>query len=66
MLNSTKSDAQHPAVEESRRMFHRVLSSWAFDLVALRAAGLDKPCERHGLWTHRPLQDSKQQIRNAA
>ncbi len=36
------------ALAESRRMFHRVLATWAIDLFALRASGLDRPCARRG------------------
>lgn len=28
---------------EARRMFHRTLSAWAMDVLALRRRGLDKP-----------------------
>lgn len=28
---------------EARRMFHRTLSAWAMDVLALRKRGLDKP-----------------------
>ncbi|RNC81988.1 MAG: hypothetical protein ED559_09460 [Phycisphaera sp.] len=66
MLNTTNSDARHPALEQSQRMFHRVLSSWAIDLVALRASGLDRPSARAGLWSFSIHQDSYQQIRKAA
>lgn len=50
MSKSATSEAQHHALLESRRVFHRVLSSWAIDLMALRASGLDKPGPRTGLW----------------
>ena len=66
MLNSAQSEAQHPALEESKRMFHRVLASWAIDLVALRASGLDKPSARVGKWSAVINQDSQPQIRKAA
>ncbi len=66
MLNTTNSDTGHQALEESRRMFHRVLSSWAIDLVALRASGLDKPSARAGLWSSAKYQDTYQQNRKAA
>ncbi|MGD9693195.1 MAG: hypothetical protein AB7G17_10430 [Phycisphaerales bacterium] len=34
------------AVLRAREMFRRALSAWAMDTLALRRAGLDKPCVR--------------------
>lgn len=36
------------AVDDARRMYRRVLATWAMDVLALRAAGLDKPGFRLG------------------
>ena len=48
MPKTVTNNCQHDAVVKSRRMFHRVLSTWAIDLVALRSAGLDTPGPRTG------------------
>lgn len=34
------------ALEQRRAMYRRVLASWASDLLALRARGLDRPVRR--------------------
>jgi len=31
---------------EAARMYRRALAQWAMDLMALRSAGLDRPCRR--------------------
>ncbi len=38
-----------PGGAESRLMFQRMLASWASDVLALRAGGMDRPCH-HERW----------------
>lgn len=45
VLSSSGWEWNSPAAAEleARRMFHRTLSAWAMDVLALRKRGLDKP-----------------------
>lgn len=45
VLNGSGWEWNSPMVaeQEARRMFHRTLSAWAMDVLALRRRGLDKP-----------------------
>lgn len=46
MRTRTSAMEAERARAEARRIFHRVLASWATDLMALRAKGLDRPVRR--------------------
>ncbi len=55
MSQTVTIECQHDAVVRSRRMFHRVLSSWTMDLLSLRTRGLDVPGPRSGLAQHNDI-----------
>lgn len=39
-------DSGHQIEQEAKRLFDRVLSQWAMDVLRLRSIGLDQPCPR--------------------
>ena len=45
MYATTQPSAGNPRMD-AKRMFQRVLTGWASDVLALRRNGWDRPCER--------------------
>jgi hypothetical protein len=45
-LHASVLDEHHPSVQHAHRVFRHLVSSWASDLMHLRAQGLDVPSHR--------------------